>query len=352
MTAPFTMDARDPAKVRSFLNDLNRPTFLERSVSVALHDTMLPSIGEEGIIPTDSLASQTPGIVASQTNATALGTTAFAKDVLRAVLFKQGHAFRMSTFGFAVTTGVASSSARIGIYDCLDDLHGNLYPNRCLFRSAANISTSGTGAKTESPALDLEPNRAYWAVYNAGDGGSGVATINSLPVASAGVGVGTGSGTPTPYITVASAFGALPNYFPSGAVVATTVPPMLYREYEGSSGHSRTDLFPLFTPTTVGYTLRRAYLLRSTDSQAETGKVPYNLIRFGVGTSAGFRTLATFDTRSNAQKARIPYLYYPGPDIPLGVGDSLEVQVDSVGWPKRRIVGTTVQADYIYTGAN
>ena len=156
-------------------------------------------------------------------NGAALTTGAPTANVLRAIPFiAPGRGGVISELAFNVTTNIAASTARIGIYDTKSEI--DLYPKNLLHGSGA-IGTASNGVKTESCKVQLNPLAVYWLALVSSVaptlrcgvvGGSTVPLI--LPDAAAM------PTTRTLGLSVAYAYAALPSTFPASAAYITAVP--------------------------------------------------------------------------------------------------------------------------------
>lgn len=123
---------------------------------------------------------------------TATSTRASAANRMEAVPFYSSGDFEIDRIGIAVTTGVASSNAKIAIYASgADGL-----PSDLIF-GGSDISTSGTGFLFESSSISLEANKLYWFVLKT----SGAITVRVNPLASA-YNLGLSGSNGTTYFTV------------------------------------------------------------------------------------------------------------------------------------------------------
>jgi hypothetical protein len=160
----------------------------------------------------------------------ALGTLALVANDLWAVPFRapRRRGSSIDTIAFRVTTLVAASNARIGLYanaGATDDP----YPS-ALIADSGNISTATTGDKTFSTTQTLQPGALYWLVLHP----SGAISVDSLAVAgvSALLGFNQAGVALITAIKNSQAFGALPATFPAfsaGGSFATTAIPALRR---------------------------------------------------------------------------------------------------------------------------
>jgi hypothetical protein len=144
--------------------------------------------------------------------------------------------------GVYVTTGVAASNMRLGIYDSRMMYQGggryvaNAHPSRLLYDSGDLSTASSAAAVTASPALVLQPGRLYWAVGFT----SAAITLRAAASSSNAVGFGcvdtinatghqNGFYGPALYGDPAATYGALPTLFPFVAASVGTPPAFFIR---------------------------------------------------------------------------------------------------------------------------
>ena len=348
---PF-LDAPSDSQMRTLLNALNDPSFLMRTTVVPLDDNDVPD-AQYALNAVGSIGALTAAYICGSRTCSALGTTAVAKDTLKAVPFLHSNGFRITDVGFSVTTGGAAGSvARCGIYDCQDDLNGNMEPNALLFDSG-EFDTTSTGSKSTATTLQLKEGRWYWAVYTCG---TNAPTIGTIAVASMDNLMGGSPGaspTVTSHLSVARAYsGGLPATFPSGSTAQTAVPPAIFITYSKASSTLRTRTLPLWAPRSDGYSLRGLRLSRGTSLLADsTSGRPYLILKAQTRTATGAHTLATFDSRKNKLTAGTPFDLLGGDtDVPLAKGQEIVLVVEQYGWPKITVKDTTAMIDTIYTG--
>lgn len=166
------------------------------------------------------------------TNAFA-GATSGADTTIYAVPFYYGAEYTIDRIGIRVTTAVANTVARLGIYKATS--RTNIYPDTLLVESS-ELDCSTTGAKTATVAATLAAGTMYWLAYQCYNNAatatyptvralSNVALPQVLGCSSA---LGASSAI-NAYLSVASAYGAYPATFPAGgALVATNVAPAVY----------------------------------------------------------------------------------------------------------------------------
>lgn len=350
---PFALDAVTP-QMRALLTALNDPTFLLRTVAVPLDDNTVDGRSYYGLVSSKTLGGNNSEYVANSNNSTATVNAVLSVNTLRAVPFIHSNGFRISAFGFSVTTGGAAGSVgRAGIYDCNDDLRGDCYPKRLLYETG-EISTTSTGRKNTTPNLDLEEGRMYWAVYLCG---VAAPTVSAVPVAGVDVLLGASSGvgsTRETHISVAYTYAALPQTFPTTAVVQTSQPPALFYTYTQVSSPRRTLTIPLFSPRYAGFSLRGVRVSRgATLTAADGAGIPYTVAYAKVRGTAGDHTIGTYDSRKNRLTPGSPF-DMTGGDIerPLAKGEEVVMVIEQSGWPKVSLLGGTAFVDYVYTGSN
>lgn len=120
-----------------------------------------------------------------------------------------------------VTTTNAGENTRLGLYENKAD-DRDVYPGTLLVDGGNMLSTT-TGVKQAGMSQLLKPGRIYWVVLNC----SSNTVCRGLSVAQVGSILGMDAAATTALnagITVASAFGAMPNPFPSSGTYITAVP--------------------------------------------------------------------------------------------------------------------------------
>lgn len=168
---------------------------------------------------------------AGAVNGTALSTITVTANRLYAVPFvapgrRDPLLDRLAVY---VTTGVASSNVRFGIYDAVSE--SNLYPGSLLYDGGTFTSTVSGERRAANPDIVLVPGKLYWATVVSD------AAITLRGVASAGVFAMFGisdalsSASMQSQLTAAHTFGALPSTYPSGAASASSVPPAIFLRY-------------------------------------------------------------------------------------------------------------------------
>lgn len=168
--------------------------------------------------------------VAGQVNGTALTTLALSANSLHAMPFvAPPRASVLNRAAVYVTTGVGSSTVRIGIYAATSET--NLYPAALLWDSGALATATTNAIASGNPGLTLVPGRLYWAVVNSsstptvrGLAVGGACPIFGFPDAISGTAAQIGlAGT--------DAYGALPDPFPSSIAALTTAAPAVFLRF-------------------------------------------------------------------------------------------------------------------------
>lgn len=161
-----------------------------------------------------TLSGLTTFMVANAVAIGALTTRTNAANTLIAVPFVvPSRGPTLDRIAVEVTTGVAATNVRLGIYSNLAD--NNLYPGTMLFDSG-NLPSTAASVQSASPSLILTPGALMWAVTNSS---SAATVLRGLPGASCsgvlGMAQGVGVVAGNVAITLASAFGAMPAPFPT-----------------------------------------------------------------------------------------------------------------------------------------
>lgn len=168
--------------------------------------------------------------VAGQVGATALTTLSMTANKFYAAPFvAPPRAAALDRVALYVTTGVASSTARIGIYDATSET--NLYPNALLWESSALSCATSSTIASENPGLTLVPGRLYWAAVNA----SSTQTLRAVAVGCACPIFGFPnaiSGTASQNCLDGSrTYGALPNPFTASIAAGTGSFPAVFLRF-------------------------------------------------------------------------------------------------------------------------
>jgi hypothetical protein len=158
-----------------------------------------------------------------QVNASASGTIALAANSLRAYPFQVLNAITITELISEVTTLVALSKYRFGLYTD----NGSIYPDALISGSdAVEYDSSATGTKSSGVVNIVVQPGLYWIAYNS----NGTASLRSIPVSGIlpvmGASAFSGSTVDCRY-AVALAYGAMPSTFPAGGVFSANVSPYL-----------------------------------------------------------------------------------------------------------------------------
>ena len=145
--------------------------------------------------------------------------TAIVADRLYAMPFVTAKAHKVTQMGIYVSTGVADTLARLGIYQ--DD--GALYPG-ALVLDAGTIATTATAYREITGLTQmLAPNTLYWRVLV----GNGVPTLNWENTGDISGILGSANATPGGMCSgyyVAFTYAVLPATFPASATIAQSGP--------------------------------------------------------------------------------------------------------------------------------
>lgn len=157
--------------------------------------------------------------ITAAVNQIAPTTQALTANTLRAFPWKLDRFATISAIRSEVTTLVAATSYRIGIYS-----DNNTYPGTLLAGSDTGAyDSSTTGVKVGTFSGSIAPP-LFWIVIHS----NGAPTMRSIPVAGIANVLGNqGSiGTNSTFTcwTIAQTFGALPSTFPTGATLIANVP--------------------------------------------------------------------------------------------------------------------------------
>lgn len=168
--------------------------------------------------------------VAGLVNSTALTTKAMSANSLFAAPFVwPQRAANLDRIAVYVTTGVASSTVRLGVYDATSDV--NLYPNALLFGSGTLSTATTSSIASATPNISGVPGRLYWAVLNS----SSTATLRAVAVAGAAPIFGlpnTISGTaPQTCIDSTETYAALASTFPASKAAGTSTYPAIFLRF-------------------------------------------------------------------------------------------------------------------------
>jgi len=333
---------RGPSDIEAALND---PAFLERTAALSFVDLQPGARSTFGFAPNTVLGATDCEFTANARNGTAQGTTAFSVDVLRAVPFIHSHNLAVKQIAMNVTTGAATSVARIGIYDAIDDLAGNLYPNRLLFGSS-QIDCSSTAYKFVTVNVSLKEGRLYWLVQHFG---TATCTSATVPLALSDTLLGNSAGVCNTHMTVARAYAALPDGFPSGATMAFTVAPALQYLYGNASVAADPQTYGAWFPRAT-YMLRAIRLVKTSDQVTAGSGVSRVVVRAQLADPlVGRTTLGLFDSAVTPFRADVPVTLYES-DRLVRKGQGVVASVEHFGQPHVRMADVTMLVDYAYVG--
>lgn len=295
----------------------------------------------------DSLSGTEPGYVVNRSSNTALSATALSTNTMRAVPWVCTTGWRISKVSINITVaGGAGSKARLLLYASRDDRNGNWAPWTLLWRGD-EIDGTGTGLKSTTTYLELEPGRVYWWVYWCG---TAAPTVNTVPVASVNTYAGSGGGTGTTMVTVASTYSSatIPKVFPTGGVTATTVPPAIVLTMTRPSTVTGTSSTLGWTaPYDGAYALRRVWLTKASALSKNPTNFPSVTVNAYVANAGKKSLVGAFDSRTGGLGAVVPRLLSNSDDLSLGLkrGDVLLVETSQIGWPPIDVGDATVQFD-------
>lgn len=203
------------------------------SASGASLDRAVESLGRDIEYYRSAGATTNRYMVAGQQNCTALTTGAPAIDTLFAMPFCSPRGGTLDRLQFNVTTvGGAGSVARCGIYT--NSGASLIYPNALVVDGGQHDTSAvgGTGVKSATIDVDLDPGELYWFVYLCGTAAPTVRGINPaacFPLFGLDSTIGTAPGVG---LSVAQAYGALPATFTASGTVLTTAPiPVVVARY-------------------------------------------------------------------------------------------------------------------------
>lgn len=135
-----------------------------------------------------------------------------SQNVLRAIPFISPRGGTVNSLGCLATT--SSSNMRMGIYEATSAT--DIYPGALLIDAGAGVVTSSGLDLAISQALEPDklywiaalnqPNITLWSLFSG--------QMHQIPAAAAAAGFSAAYGN---YLTIAQAYGALPNPFPGGA---------------------------------------------------------------------------------------------------------------------------------------
>jgi hypothetical protein len=153
-------------------------------------------------------------------------TNALAANILYGVPFTSPRGGTLDRIGMYLAVNNAVGNLRIGIWQATSNT--NLYPAGLLLDSGA-ISTNAIGLRASGAiATVLSPNTLYWLGCLTD---TAVPWYNWIYGAIPYIGWGTASVTMHQHISVATAYGALPNPFTAGAVPQLSQAPAIGVRY-------------------------------------------------------------------------------------------------------------------------
>lgn len=154
-----------------------------------------------------------------------LATVSGATGTLRAMPFVAPRGGTIDRLAVGVTTGAgAGGVARWGVYQATSIT--NLYPDALLV-DAGEVDVTGIGTKAQTINLTLQSGVLYWFVYLGGVSAATIRAVNTAgtwPIfgySNAFASAGAANIDPGVALTVAQAYGTLPDPFPAGATIIT-----------------------------------------------------------------------------------------------------------------------------------
>lgn len=367
ITSPFdipvrAVDREVQRSLETLIASLGQAPFLERSVRVPI-DTRL-NVGRDVSYFLGTYKNSTDYAIgynvwreAGRTTCTAGGTVAYTANRLVAIPFVVDAPFRIDRLAFHCTLAGAGSAARVGIYASVNDARGDLYPGALLVDGGSQ-ATTGTGLKTSTVSVDVEPGRLYWAAYVCS---ATAPTVRSLPVAAlypmlSGI---TGTGTAAGWgVYVTFTYGSLPAVFPRevGATMDTSAnaPAIRFRQAIGTAW-TRTVQVPGHAIGSGRWALRRALLLSSSTIEKASRRSEYLTIEAGVRDGDSVRYYGDgYDSRSQRLVVGTPLRLTGQSDVDavLPGGAILEPRFTQGGWPAMERADLAVQYDLAYQGVN
>lgn len=355
MIAPFVTTDGSLNPLETLANDLNVYAGRGFPVVTQLQDASVeatgptPSSAFYGIVPGLSWVGGNNYLTANAGGLYTQTARTLSADTLLAVPFIAKTANPITSIGYFcdLTSG---GTKNLLIYDSVDSLDGNIYPNAKLYDSGNVAFVANNAVKhTLTTPLALTPGRLYWLVLQNG----GTPSVKTIPVVACdilmGTNVGTTSNDQTTYLQASfSASSAAPAVFPAGAVRRTETPPVLLYGYAipvvvalqgaqtfaGAPPSLSQQVFPSYSPTTDGWVVRGARIVAaSTKRSGSAGDQPYLLIKARLRNAQGTRDLGVFDSRRGEVTAGVPFpLTGPAPiDQELPVGTSIEVATEQFG---------------------
>lgn len=189
-----------------------------------LNGNGLVPIGRFGLAPEvhTTLGATERWYVAGQANATALAPASLSANVIRALPLLRQYGAVVAKLSIAVTSGVANSRARLGIYKTNGS--GSLWPTD-LVVDAGEVSTATNGVKTVSVGQVISRGDFAWVGLLT----DAAISIRCLAVAGAHAVFGvdtTLSVTPGVGASAPQTYGPLPAQFPTAGAAAITATPI------------------------------------------------------------------------------------------------------------------------------
>jgi hypothetical protein len=348
MTRPF----HTPETTR-LIELLNKPSFTERTYTVALSDSKVGGSGYLGSVANTTLgAFNVDYVIGSRGNAN-LTTGLFSVGVARFVPFVMRHGFRITQLGLTVTTLGASAVFRLAIYDCVDDLNGDLTPSRLIYGSPEQ-SAGTAGAKTITGlTIDLPPDRVYWVAYL---GGTAAPVINSVPMTNIGHTLGGIIGAPpvlNSCLHSTFAYAAFPATWTAAFTESTQEPPAIFVQFTRNSSTATTRVLPCMTVVNDGWWLQRARIVKADTLTKGATTYPYAVVKARVRNGATVDVIGTFDSRTKMLSAGVPMGLTGTQDLEqrLTIGTVLEAEVTQSGWPRVSLDDAVLEFDLVYAGA-
>lgn len=333
------------------VDQLNAPALAERTITVPLRDTPTSTVNRNpwGILSCVDVDGYTTDYYAGLASGSAFSTSALAKNVLYAVPFILDAEFTIFNLAFEVTTLGAGSTARMGLYDSIDDLAGRTYPNNLVIDAGEKVTTS-TGVKSTTTSLQLEAGRLYWMVYVCG--GTTAPSVRALPAAACGTLLGAQTTGGNTMLTVAFTYAALPQTFPALATQSQASAPALGFDVNRAAGRISTLTIPLWSAKYDSERLRRVRLLAGTTLARTGASRPYTTIEICVTSTAGSRVLGTYDTRAQQIGAggEVTITGSQPLDMRVALGSQVQARVKQAAWPKSTVENCSIAVDYIIAG--
>jgi hypothetical protein len=327
---------------------LNRPYRNEFCAPVPCDDALLVGRSMFGLSPATTIGAQTPIRVAGAQDATALVGASVGTNSIKAVPFVWGNGFPVATIGCNVTTGVGTSKARVGIYECNNDVGGVFEPTNLIVGSG-ELDCSGIAMVTTTGlSASLEPGHVYYAAFLSY---TAAATVSTIPVAGMNTILESVAGAFTTHLSVAytsaSSSVGLPAVFPSGSIVQTGAPPAVFLTATTSSNHVATLVRSGHSPYLGGLILRRVRLTRNSALARVTGTNPSVKIRALIANAMGSVEVGTFDSLLGGLDANSPRLISANADLnrDVAAGSVFQAEITQRGWPKVSMRDATVLFD-------